>query len=178
MKKLLTILTISVLIGSSYADFGDGVDAYTKGDYEKAFSEWEPLAEQGFSEAQYNLGLMYINGQGVLKDNKKAFYWYKKSAEQGNARGQYGLGKMYGAITENLGTPIDMDKYVKLIIESAEQGFQLAQYDLAVIYLFGSNVLKDLKKAKYWAEKAYKGNSMKVKMETKELWDEFELWKY
>ena len=41
-------------------------------------------AEQGFAEAQFFLGNMYYEGQGVPKDDKQAVYWLKKSAEQGN----------------------------------------------------------------------------------------------
>jgi TPR repeat protein len=39
---------------------------------------------QGYAEAQYNLGNLYANGQGVPKDYAKAIYWLKKAAEQGN----------------------------------------------------------------------------------------------
>ena len=95
MKKL-TILLLSIFISfSSYADFQDGRDAYIKGDYKTAFIEWQPLAEQGHAKAQYNLGLMYDNGEGVLKDDKEAVKWYRKAAEQGHAKAQYNLGVMY-----------------------------------------------------------------------------------
>jgi hypothetical protein len=52
-------------------------------------------ANQGDVEAQYNLGLMYENGQGVLQDYKEAIKWYKKSAEQGDKHAQSNLGRMY-----------------------------------------------------------------------------------
>ena len=95
MKKL-TILLLSIFISfSSYADFQDGLDAYIKGDYKTAFIEWQPLAEQGHASAQGILGLMYANGEGVLKDDKEAVKWYRKAAEQGHAKAQYNLGVMY-----------------------------------------------------------------------------------
>ena len=53
-------------------------------------------AEQGVAVAQYNLGLMYENGQGVRQDYAEAVRWYRKAAEQGNANAQYNLGVMYG----------------------------------------------------------------------------------
>ncbi len=40
-------------------------------------------AERGDIDAQYNLGLMYENGNGVAKDEAKAIKWYRKAAEQG-----------------------------------------------------------------------------------------------
>ena len=39
------------------------------------FDEWKPLAEQGIAEAQYNLGLMYSNGQDVPRDDEEAVKW-------------------------------------------------------------------------------------------------------
>jgi TPR repeat protein len=45
--------------------------------------------------AQFNLGLMYYNGQGVTQDYSQAADWYRKAAAQGNAAAQYNLGLMY-----------------------------------------------------------------------------------
>ena len=51
-------------------------------------------AEQGDATAQFNLGFMYANGEGVLKDNAEAVRWYRLAAEQGLASAQYNLGVM------------------------------------------------------------------------------------
>jgi len=53
------------------------------------------FAEQGVAEAQFNLGLMYYNGQGVRQDYAEAVRWYRQAAEQGNAEAQNNLGAMY-----------------------------------------------------------------------------------
>jgi TPR repeat protein len=66
------------------ANFQDGLNAYDKQDYDAAFEEWQPLAKQGNADAQNNLGTMYANGKGVLKDAKQAASWYQKAAEQEN----------------------------------------------------------------------------------------------
>ena len=52
-------------------------------------------AEQGYTEAQYNLGVMYGSSQGVEQDYAEAVRWYRKSAVQGYAGAQYNLGVMY-----------------------------------------------------------------------------------
>ena len=52
-------------------------------------------AEQGDAAAQYNLGLMYANGEGVPKDDAEAVKWYRLAAEQGQANAQHNLGVMY-----------------------------------------------------------------------------------
>ena len=67
--------------GAAYADFQDGVNAADKGDWKTVFKEWQPLADQGNASAQYNLGVRYAKGRGVLKDMTKAKYWIKKAYE-------------------------------------------------------------------------------------------------
>jgi TPR repeat protein len=52
-------------------------------------------ATQGNLRAQYNLGAMYDNGQGVAKDHAKAMHWYMLAAAQGHLTAQYNLGIMY-----------------------------------------------------------------------------------
>ena len=78
------------------AGFQKGLDAYNKRDYATALREWTPLAEQGLADAQYNLGVMYRDGQGVPRDHKTAVKWLKLAAEQGDANAQLNLGLMYG----------------------------------------------------------------------------------
>jgi TPR repeat protein len=78
----LTILAI-LLTPLAHADFQAGVDAYDRKDYATAFKEWQPLAEEGDALAQYNLGVMYANGQGVPQDYIQASMWVNLAAAQG-----------------------------------------------------------------------------------------------
>jgi hypothetical protein len=73
---------------SESADFQKGLTAAQSGDYATALREWEPLAKQGDADAQYYLGVMDANGQGVPQDYKTAVKWFKLAAEQGNAYAQ------------------------------------------------------------------------------------------
>ncbi|MBF1271437.1 MAG: sel1 repeat family protein, partial [Neisseria sp.] len=59
------------------------------------FQETLQVAKQGNAQAQFNLGLMYANGQGVRQDDAQAVQWFRKAAEQGVAEAQYNLGVMY-----------------------------------------------------------------------------------
>ena len=76
-------------------DFEEGFAAAQKGDFATALRLWKPLAEQGNVDAQYNLGKMYRNGDGVAQDYKTAVKWYTLAAEQGDADAQTNLGAMY-----------------------------------------------------------------------------------
>ena len=68
-------------------DFQKGLEAYYKGDYATGLKEWKPLAEGGYIDAQYNLGIMYDNGKGVLQDYVYAHMWANISASNGEKNG-------------------------------------------------------------------------------------------
>ena len=76
-------------------DFQDAVESLEREDYETAYKLFLPLAEQGDADAQFNLGVMYDEGDGVPQDYKEAFKWYRFAAEQGVALAQTYLGVMY-----------------------------------------------------------------------------------
>jgi len=52
-------------------------------DYKQAVKWYTKAAEQGDADAQYNLGLMYANGQGVPQDNVYAHMWSNLGAANG-----------------------------------------------------------------------------------------------
>ena len=87
MNKLLKKMMVALLsLGLVQAAWADNVP-----DFKETFQ----VAKQGNAKAQYNLGGMYYNGQGVRKDYAQAVQWYRKAAEQGIAQAQYNLGLMY-----------------------------------------------------------------------------------
>ena len=101
MKRLIITVCFSlslstVSIGMSWSgDYQKGLDAAQNGNYTAALKEWRPLAEQGHSESQFVLGLLYRNGKGVEKDFSTAIKWYLLAAENGHAKAQAKLGYMY-----------------------------------------------------------------------------------
>ncbi len=117
---LLSLTFLFLFSGSVYGDdFLDGVDAYQRKDYKEVVRLYHLSAEQGDATAQFNLGWMYGNGQGVPQDYKEAVRWYRLSAEQGTARAQVFLGAMYG---NGQGVPQDYKEAVRWYRLSAEQG--------------------------------------------------------
>ena len=109
MKKVIIhfsvlLFMLFVRFPSVYAGWHEGGAAYQRGDYETAFKEFKPLAEQGNIWAQYYVGQMYIMGQGIPKDYAEAFKWYKKAAQHGYSLAQGVLGWMY---LEGDGVPRD-----------------------------------------------------------------------
>ena len=53
------------------------------------------LACLGVAEAQLTLGLMYIRGEGIEKNDQRALHWLNLAAEQRLASAQYLLGLAY-----------------------------------------------------------------------------------
>jgi len=98
-KKILLSLTIffslCTILSPANADFNDGLIAFENQDYRLAAKEWKPLAEKGDAKSQTNLGILYFNGKGVLKDYKKAVNLLQNAANQGEAEAQFILGKIY-----------------------------------------------------------------------------------
>ncbi len=98
MKRFVALCLMAVALATAPA-FSDGLDrgldAYRNNDYKTAVQEFHPLAEQGNALAQYMLGDMYIDGEGVPHDYKQTVKWYRLSAEQGYEAAQNALGSMY-----------------------------------------------------------------------------------
>ena len=86
---------------------------------QQAAASFEQAAKQGNADAQYKLGVMYENGQGVEQDYRRAAQWYEKAALQGHAQAQYQLGNLY---LEGLGVAEDMDAAETWWQHAAAQG--------------------------------------------------------
>ena len=64
-------------------DKGHGV----RQDYYKAVEWYTNAAHQGFAEAQYNLGAMYYNGQGVSQNKSTAKRYFGQACDNGYQSG-------------------------------------------------------------------------------------------
>ena len=148
-KHLTVILAFLMTLSSSVMaqDFQKGLAAYNAGDYATTLQEWTPLAEAGDEAAQYNLGIMNFNGQGVPQDYKEAVKWYRLAAEQGDADAQYNLGVM---LKDGRGVPQDYKEAVKWYRLAVEQGDAKAQTNLGLMYDNGHGVLQDNAIAHMW----------------------------
>ncbi len=63
---------------------------------EPGFAEWMQKAREGNLEAQCNVGVSYVNGQGVPRDYREGLAWLYTSANAGFPHAQFVLGLMYG----------------------------------------------------------------------------------
>lgn len=65
----------------------------TPQDYVQAAVCYRKAADQGHSLAQFNLGVMYAQGQGIARDEAQSVVWFDKAARGGDGAAQFNLGK-------------------------------------------------------------------------------------
>jgi len=113
-------------------------------------------ANQGYSTAQFNLGLMYANGMGVAQNYDLAVDWYNKAASRGYAAAEFNLGMLYAS---GQGVPQELAKTVAWFRKAADQGYVAAQSNLGVMYAQGRGVPQSNVDAYMWFEVAATNHS-------------------
>jgi len=153
---IFPVLLILLFGIPAFADFQMGWEAYESGDYATAIKEWKPLAEQGDASAQYNMGLIYEEGHGVIQDYMAANRWYKLAAEQGVANAQSNLGLLY---YEGQGVIQDYILAHMWLNISASQGIKNAtdNRDIVEKTMTPSQIAEAQKLARECVAKNYKG---------------------
>ena len=154
VSRLLTGVVVAILRSTSSALAGASedcaavaVNVYGKQDYAKALRLCRPLAEQGDAKAQYTLGFMYTNGEGVQEDHTAAALWYRQAANQGYAVAQSTLGFMYNF---GRGVPQDYAEAEKWYRKAAEQGDAFGQSYLGFMYELGDGLPRNYVFAHMW----------------------------
>ena len=118
MKSALSVLLLCFVLASCGEE--KTVDAELI-ETEKTIQE---RAEAGDVVAQYNLGVMYDNGEGVPEDDVEAVKWFRKAAEQDYAMAQHNLGNMYHT---GEGGPKDYAKAYMFFNLAAAKDFEISK---------------------------------------------------
>lgn len=144
-RASLIFFLLLISPGSVFAqNLDEGQAAYQAKDYQKALQILQPLAEQGNSQAQAMLGLMYDNGYGVNKDSAEAFKWYLKAAEQGIPVVQHDVGVKY---FQGMGVAQNYQEAAKWWEQAANAGLSDSQFNLGLMYYRGLGMKIDYPKA-------------------------------
>lgn len=136
--------------------FKEGVAAYDKGDFTRAFDIWLPLAQQADLAAMRNVALLLRTGKGVKRDPARALWFYEEAGSKGFALAQVNAAFMH---LEGDGVPKNLEAAAFWFHEAARAGSPIAQYNLAVMYERGSGVEKDMAKALGWYALAARSGS-------------------
>ena len=157
IRTLLVTLSVAVCLATLMGCGNASLEANLK------------AAEQGDSEAQTDLGMMYHTGDGVPKDYAEAVKWYRKAAEQGHAIAQYNLGFMYN---DGEGVPQDDAEAFKWYRKAAEQELAKAQFNLGWMYNNGRGVPQDYVAAYAWYSVAAASGSDEARKNRDSIKDE------
>jgi uncharacterized protein len=131
MKKLIFVVMLSAFPLFALAEYDLTDDVFDEVKYEKS------------PRAEYTLGLMYLQGQGVAKNNKQALSWLKKSAEQGYSLALHRLGRIY--LNDDV-VKADPKVAIEYITAAATKGYSPAQHILGTFYQTGSQGVTENKK--------------------------------
>jgi len=160
VKPAMTAVFLLVLLTCSVqADYQEGLDAYQKGDYDKALGEWlevtrsppEQVHPGVLAETYYAIAMLFWTGQGVPQDTSHAAKWLQKAAEMHHAGAQTKLGYL---CSSGQGVPQSDFEALKWFQMAAWQGDADAQYNLGVLYREGLGVEPNQTKALEWFREA------------------------
>ena len=119
----LNLLTLLKMMEGTDEEYGD--EEIT------SIEKTEKLANQGDPEAQFQLGKIFQDADGVEENLAEAEKWYRLAAEQGHAVAQCNLGEIY---YKGRGIEPDYEEALRWLHLAAEQGNPAAQYHLGYIY--------------------------------------------
>ena len=123
----------------------------------RAVNTQNQSAEQEEAREQYNLGVMYEQGQGVEQSDIEAVKLYRLAADQGDAYAQCYLGNMYDG---GRGVEQNFEEAVKWYRLAADQGNAHAQCNLGTMYDGGQGVEQsDIEAVKLYRLAADQGNA-------------------
>ncbi|MCP4699852.1 MAG: sel1 repeat family protein [Gammaproteobacteria bacterium] len=136
-------------------------------DYEKAAKWYKKSAEQKNPVAQVNLAGLYAKGLGVKKNEKKAAKLIRSATEHGDFTGlsSLALSGSKSIIAD------DIQEWVKLLLNLAEEGDVDAQFNLGVIYGEGRSLQKDIQQAIEWLCKAGNQGHNEAKRRLQKIYD-------
>ncbi len=106
---------------------------------QEAISWLEKSAAQGFAPAICDLGAFYAKGIGVKRDMAKAVEYYTQSAELNFPTAQSILA---GCYERGEGVEKNLEKALKLYNKAIEGGDVVAQFNLAMSYMEGDEMVK------------------------------------
>jgi len=113
-------------------------------EYDEAYRMLLRLANRGDAKAMLELGIMYVRGRGVCKNEVTALEWFKKAAELGNSSAQFNIGLSYN---EGLGVPRNLETAIYWYSKAADNGNEDAHVNLAHLYAGNYGVKLDIEKA-------------------------------
>ncbi|MFV0321489.1 MAG: tetratricopeptide repeat protein [Alphaproteobacteria bacterium] len=107
----------------------------------------QSLADGGYAPAQYNMGVMYLTGNGVSKNQSQGVKYLRKAADRGHTKAASTIGAMYlqgQGVTRNAG------QARRYLTKAAQKGDAQSMLYLSLMYNRGDGVKQDKAQAYQW----------------------------
>jgi len=133
----------------------------------EAVSLYNSSAKGGYLPAQLLVAGLHRSGIGGVEQNcQKSIYWYERAAEQDSADATVELASIYADDKDQCYAP---EKAVTLYKEAADNGHGQAQQSLALLYIQGTGVKKDLVAAHAWLSASMKNGVYESSLNLREF---------
>jgi len=138
------------------ADYKKAAEAFRAKDWAQVFRDCKDAADAGEMHCQANLGYLYKNGFGVVRDLPRSIEYLKKCAAQGQLNCEEMLGDSYRS---GQGVEVNYAEALRLFLSSSSKGNLWAYNNLGNLYLNGQGVKRDpAEAARNYRIAAEKGN--------------------
>ena len=149
---LVFTAALAILPVAAQADMERAMELLEAGDFEGAYAELLPHAQEGNPRAQTEIAILHLNGTGVEEDAEEALSWARQAANQNDPFGQYLLGWM---LVNGHGTEPDAIAAIPLYEAAANRGLVVAQTALGNLFTYGADgIAIDYTEGDYWYAQA------------------------
>ncbi len=138
----LMLMVMPLAVGLAQTDqsqeYEAGLRSYNRGNFERAFEYWLPLAEEGHVRSMVFVGFMYQRGLGVARDYSKATKWLVRAENLGSEEARQMLIDPLKGIKQNSEIYGEVLKWYQA---AAGGGSIDASYVLGKLYIEGNEQL-------------------------------------
>ena len=92
---VVVILAAGSIMPAAADPFDNAFNTYMAGDFGAAIKMMDKLGREGDIRAQYMMGRMFSEGEGVREDDAAAAKWYQVAADRGDVVSQLSLGTFF-----------------------------------------------------------------------------------
>ena len=158
MKKTILsslILMVTFVFPCLANDFNKGMYELNRGEFHEAITQFQPLVDDNYAPALYQMAKIYLYGHGTSTNKSKAVELMTKAAEQNYPDAQFALSVMY---TDGELVKKDLKLAFELMEKAAMKELPSAQFNLGVMYAQGQGTKVDNYQAARWYKKAANEN--------------------
>ena len=119
--------------------------------FQEALKILKPLAEGGYTRAQFALGRLYTTLPGGYRNDPEAIRWFQAAAKRGHAQAQLEVGTRH---LHGNQLPKDLDRAIEWLEKAAAQGVGQAAQSLGHLYENMLGQKADKEKAIEWYYRA------------------------